>query len=188
MNKVYKDAIAQAFVKLCGTKTIKEITVKQILEECGISRQTFYNHFSDKYDIMEYVFDRAASQATAAMFEGKGYLEDAIKEMLYVFQNNKAFYQTVARMQGQNSFLEYFIQYTDSFYTQIVERLLGKEALTREIRYQIRFNANGVAHMVVDYMKSGMKEDPEVVAALMVNCIPQDLKDLFASVHSLNRR
>ena len=84
--------------------------------------------------------------------------------------------------------LEFFIEYTNNYYTQIVERLLGKEALTREIRYQIRFNANGVAHMVVDYMKSGMKEDPEEVAALMVNCIPQDLKDLFAAVHSLNQQ
>lgn len=187
MNTIYKDAIAQTFVRLCVDHKVKEITVSEIIASCGISRQTFYNHFKDKYDIMEYIFDKAASQATAAMFAGEGYLETAIKEMLYVFQNNKVFYMSVAGMEGQNSFLEFFCQYTVNFYSSIVERLLGKKALTPEIRYQIRFNAYGVGHMVVDYILSGMDESPEVIAPLMVCCVPEDLKNLFQSVHSLNQ-
>ena len=187
MNTIYKDAIAQTFVHLCTDHTVKEITVSVIIASCGISRQTFYNHFKDKYDIMEYVFDKAASQATSAMFAGEGYLENAIKEMLYVYQNNKEFYMSIARMQGQNSFMEFFCQYTIQFYSSIVERLLGKRALTPEIQYQIRFNAYGVGHMVEEYILSGMNESPEVIAPLMVRCVPEDLKKLFQSVHSLNQ-
>ncbi len=186
MNTVYKDAIADTFVKLCGSHAVREVTVTQIIDACGISRQTFYNHFKDKYDIIEYVFDRIASQATAAVYRGEGYLENAIKEMLYVFQNNREYYSTVARMQGQNSFREFFSEYTNTFYSSVLERLLGKDALTFDIRYMIRYNAYGISHMVVDYMLSGMKEDPEVIAPLMVRCLPEELKDLFATAHALH--
>lgn len=185
MNNIYKDAIAHSFVKLCEGKRVKDITVTEIIRDCGISRQTFYNHFSDKYDIMEYVFDQAASQATAAMFEGNGFLEAAIQEMLFVFQDNREYYSCIARMEGQNNFLDFFILYTINFYTAIVESLLGKEVVNRKIRYEIQFNAYGVGHMVLNYILSGMKEEPEEVAPLMVQCIPVDLQKLFVSVHAL---
>ena len=187
MNTIYKDALAQAFMELCTTNDVDTITVGKIVNECGVSRQTFYNHFKDKYEVMEYLFDKAASQATNAMFRHSGCLEEAIKEMLYVFQDNKSFYNTVAKMQGQNSFREFFCQYTISFYTAIVERLLGKGAVTPSIAYQIRFNAYGISHMVQEYMLDGMKDDPEVIAPLMVQCLPEELKKLFVIANSLNQ-
>lgn len=188
MNNIYKDAIADTFIKLCGAHSAKEVTVTEIIKTCGISRQTFYNHFKDKYDIIEYVFDRIASQATAAVYRGEGYLENAIKEMLYVFQNNREYYSTVARLEGQNSFFDFFSGYTNTFYCSVLESLLGKEAVTDDIRYMIRYNAYGIGHMVVDYMLSGMKEDPEVIAPLMVRCLPPELKELFVTAHCLNQQ
>ena len=42
-----KSMIADAFIKLSGEKNIDKITVKDIVDECGISRQSFYYHFQD---------------------------------------------------------------------------------------------------------------------------------------------
>ena len=44
-----KSMIADAFIKLSGEKNIDKITVKDIVDECGISRQSFYYHFQDIY-------------------------------------------------------------------------------------------------------------------------------------------
>ncbi len=187
MNSIYKDAIANEFVALCGKKRMKEITVGELIKACGISRQTFYNHFSDKYDVMSYVFDNAAKQATIALNEGNGYLQDAIEEMLLVFRNSKEYYTSVARMDGQNGFLEFFIDYTTEYYTYIVTQLLGPDAITKEIAYQIEFNAYGVSRMVINYILSGMEEDPKVVAQYMVDCIPNSLQEIFSSVHVLRK-
>ena len=47
-----KNIIASALLELCETKSLEALTVKQILEKSGVSRQTFYNHFLDKNDLI----------------------------------------------------------------------------------------------------------------------------------------
>ncbi len=54
MRQTTKQAIAQAFETLLEKRGIDKITVKDIVAECGINRQTFYYHFHDVYDLMEW--------------------------------------------------------------------------------------------------------------------------------------
>ncbi len=49
-----KQAIAAAFAQLSQKKPVDKITVKDLVEHCGISRQTFYYHFQDILDVMEW--------------------------------------------------------------------------------------------------------------------------------------
>jgi AcrR family transcriptional regulator len=46
-----RDALGDALVKLMHAKPFEEITVQHILEGAGVSRSTFYTHFSDKNDL-----------------------------------------------------------------------------------------------------------------------------------------
>ncbi len=57
MKQLTKIAISDAFLKLLETHTIDKITIKDIAEKCEINRQTFYYHFSDIYDLMEWTLD-----------------------------------------------------------------------------------------------------------------------------------
>ena len=50
-----KEAIKQAFIKLCINKRTEKITVTKILEKANVSRGTFYAHFQDIYDVKEQV-------------------------------------------------------------------------------------------------------------------------------------
>ena len=49
-----KQAIAAAFAQISQKKPVDKITVKDLVEHCGISRQTFYYHFQDILDVMEW--------------------------------------------------------------------------------------------------------------------------------------
>ena len=49
-----KGMIADAFVSLSGEKPIDKITVKDLVEKCSISRQTFYYHFQDILEVIEW--------------------------------------------------------------------------------------------------------------------------------------
>lgn len=49
-----KTAVADAFQELLARKDVDKITVKDLVEACGISRQTFYYHFRDIVDVMEW--------------------------------------------------------------------------------------------------------------------------------------
>ncbi|HCY78991.1 MAG TPA: dihydroxyacetone kinase transcriptional activator DhaS, partial [Clostridiales bacterium] len=51
-----KEALGNALKKMLSVKPIDKITVKDLVEECGVNRQTFYYHFDDVYDLLEWVF------------------------------------------------------------------------------------------------------------------------------------
>ena len=57
-----KNLIAETFVKLSDEKNIDKITVKDIVEACGISLQEFYYHFQDLLEVIEWSMEQAFGQ------------------------------------------------------------------------------------------------------------------------------
>ena len=57
MNNQSQNAIdivlAESLKELAGTKPIEKITIKEITDKAGVIRPTFYNHFQDKYELLE---------------------------------------------------------------------------------------------------------------------------------------
>lgn len=51
-----EELIVQAVERLLMQKKVKKLTVKDIVEECGITRQTFYYHFRDIPDLLKWVW------------------------------------------------------------------------------------------------------------------------------------
>ena len=52
-----KEILANGLLDLCHKKDLSQITVKDLLEATGVSRQTFYNHFLDKNDLIQYIYN-----------------------------------------------------------------------------------------------------------------------------------
>lgn len=57
MSQLTKKAIAEATLRLAQARPISKITVRDIVEECGITRNTFYYHFHDIYEVLEDLID-----------------------------------------------------------------------------------------------------------------------------------
>jgi AcrR family transcriptional regulator len=53
MSQLTRKAIMQCTLELAEKKSLKKITVKDIADACGITRSTFYYHFSDIYDVLD---------------------------------------------------------------------------------------------------------------------------------------
>ena len=58
-----KQAFADALRKLLEQKPFAKISVSHICEECGMNRKSFYYHFKDKYDLVNWIFDVEFFQA-----------------------------------------------------------------------------------------------------------------------------
>ena len=51
-----KRALSRSLKRQLSTRTLDKITVKDIVEDCGVNRQTFYYYFRDIYDLLEWNF------------------------------------------------------------------------------------------------------------------------------------
>ena len=60
MTNLTKDAIKRSFMKLLNRKQLSKITVKEIVEDCGINRNSFYYHFADIPALVEEILNEQA--------------------------------------------------------------------------------------------------------------------------------
>ena len=69
-----KYRLAEA-VKVCmKTTSVEKITVKEIVDACGTTRQTFYRHFQDKYDLVNWYFDKILLESLEMYCQGSIYM------------------------------------------------------------------------------------------------------------------
>lgn len=84
-----KQLIHTAFLRLLGRKSIREIPVRELCEEAGINRTTFYNHYSSQYDVFteiagQYLEDISDVIATADIQDHPGVLAKCALVLQYV--------------------------------------------------------------------------------------------------------
>ena len=56
MSEITKKALVSSLIALCDEKKLNKITVQDIVNKCGVNRNTFCYHFADIYDLLDYMF------------------------------------------------------------------------------------------------------------------------------------
>ena len=89
-----KNSISEAFISLAKKKNIDRITVKDLVTLCGISRQSFYYHFRDIEDIIEWTI-RQEIQKGIRNLSGTASPEEAFKSLI---QNTAKEYNILTKL------------------------------------------------------------------------------------------
>ena len=107
-SSLTKRALAQAIKELMNEKPLVKISIADIVDRCQMNRQSFYYHFRDKYDLVNWIFyvDFLTNMG-GKNFENEW---DVLVAVCNIFYQNKAFYQSALRIEGQNSFKDYFYE------------------------------------------------------------------------------
>ena len=97
MSNFTKIAIQQSFLRLLSQRSITKITVKDIVEDCGINRNSFYYHFQDLPQLLETVIIESADEIISRIPESFS-LEEGLTTVLERLGNiwaspDRAFYE-----------------------------------------------------------------------------------------------
>ena len=165
MSQVTKRALEASLKSLLLQKPLSKITVTDITEDCGINRMTFYYHFKDIYDLVEWCCQEDASRALA----GKKTYETWQQGLLQIFEavrENKPFilnvYRSVSREQVEN----YLYKVTYALLDGVVEEQAQGMSVRQEDKaflatlYQYMF-----VGLMLDWIKSDMKRDPQAIVS-----------------------
>ena len=90
---------------MCHTP-VDAITVRQITENCGLTRQTFYRNFMDKFDLINWYFDKLLIKSFEYMGQGKTVQEGLQLKFSYIGEE-KEFFRAAFRYDRQNSLREH---------------------------------------------------------------------------------
>lgn len=112
-SNITKRALATALKELMEEVPFEKVQVSHICEKCDMNRKSFYYHFRDKYDLLNWIFDTEII-SFVKNFSASQNVEERIDEMRAVceyFYENRNFYRKALKVEGQNSFSEHFREY-----------------------------------------------------------------------------
>lgn len=89
MRQSTKQAIAETLMGLLLTQSIDQITVKKIVETCGINRQTFYYHFCDIYDLLEWSLSHSIEAYLEEFPFPQGSWTEKARHLFHFFYTNR---------------------------------------------------------------------------------------------------
>lgn len=105
-SSLTKRALAQAIKELMNEKPLVKISIADIVDRCQMNRQSFYYHFRDKYDLVNWIFYTELITELQNSPNKDEYEE--LKNICRYLYDNRAFYINALKFTGQNSFYEYF--------------------------------------------------------------------------------
>ncbi len=158
MSKITKNALSASLKKLLLQKPFDKITVTDITEDCGLNRMTFYYHFQDIYDLLEWTCQEDArkylkNKKTYDTWQ-EGYLN-----IFYGALENKEFilnvYHSVRR--------EYIEQYLDRVVSDLLLGVVEERAANMTVRekdkmFIAKFYQFSFVGTMLKWIDTGMKE------------------------------
>ena len=181
--------LADSFKSLVKKKPIEKITIREITDLAGVIRPTFYNHFQDKYELLEWIIVTEIFDPMEPLID-RGELSQAVEAGLNAILKEKEFYDRASRLTGQNSFREIMADHVAG----VILSRLSETTLREKIYYQwltpkrvAYFFAGQIVYTVMEWMEDGMKVPPrELVGSFMYFC-SHSVIDMVEMVEEENR-
>jgi probable dihydroxyacetone kinase regulator len=164
MLKNTKAVFASSLKKMLEKKTLDHITVKDIVQDCGVSRQAFYYHFNDIYQLVEWIFKEETLEALADNRDIDTW-QQGYRHILERMCQNKNFVSNVYRSISRE-YLERFMYNVlhDIIYPVVEDQAKGLIVDAKYKEFIAHFYSLAVVAMGMDWVRMGMKENPNEIA------------------------
>jgi Transcriptional regulator len=176
MLKNAKEMFAESLKKMLEKKPLNHITVKDIVEDCGVSRQAFYYHFDDIYQLVEWIFTEEATEALANNRDIDTW-QQGYCHVLEQMQRNKVLvtnvFSSISRDYLEN--FMYNVLYA-IIYPVVEEQAEGYVIDDSHKAFIARFYSLAVVAIGLDWVRKGMKECPAEIAEQVSVLVKGDFK------------
>ena len=178
-----KYRLAQAMKVCMKEKPVDRITVQEIVDVCGVTRQTFYRKFLDKYDLINWYFDKLLLESFAHMGSGRTILEGLERKFAYI-QEERVFFTAAFSSDDQNCLKKNDYSLILQFYSRQILEKTGR-APEGDIRFLLEMYCHGSIYMTVKWVLGGMPLTPAQMARGLVDAMPAKLGALFLQLRLL---
>lgn len=171
MSQVSKRALEQSLKNLLLKKPLTKITISDITEDCGINRMTFYYHFKDIYDLVEWA---CLEDAKRALDEKKTYdtWQQGLLQIFEAVQENKPFILNVYRCVHREQVEKYLQPLVDQLMLDVIQEESASMVIREEDKQFIaKIYAYIFIGVMLDWIKDDMREAPQEIVARLVKLL-----------------
>ena len=167
MSQITKRALEASLKKLLTKKPLDKITITDITEDCGINRMTFYYHFKDIYDLVEWACVEDGKRALQGKRTYNSW-QEGLEQIFKAVLENKPFIMNVYRSVSKEQIESYLYKLTFELIEGVVnEKAEGTGLPEEDKRFIADFYKYGFVGVMLDWIKDGMQEDYSTIVKKM---------------------
>ncbi len=179
MQKDTKIAIKETFLDLLRAKPFDKITIRDIVETCGINRNTFYYYYSDIYDLLEEVFKNEITDLMTVHGSSASWIKGFIKVADAAYSNKKII-NNICSSRSYDYLESYMFKACSFVIIELVNNVAeGMDVPADDIDFIASFYQHAFFGVISEWFRTGMRETPEQLAQnfwLIISGIKQALQ------------
>lgn len=178
MSALTKRAIQESFKKLLSNQPLDKITVKNITDDCGVNRNTFYYHYSDIYQLLEEIFLAEAQKSVDEMVIGQSWEEGLKTGLCFVKENKKLIYHVYNSLHRE-TIERYLYSVSLDFANKFIgnaSKQLKLDVSDEDKKFIASFYKYAIVGIVLDWLEGGMKSEPDDLITKMSSLLTGTLR------------
>ena len=173
-----KKMLADSLLKLCENKNLEALTIQDLLNDTGISRQTFYNHFIDKNDLIHYIYNTKI----VPDFHYQNMTINFYESLLITFKNMQRYHRFMKQacmMESQNCLKDYIFEHCKEFDLKWHQVLYGHKPMPDTLKFATEYHATASTSMTLSWILSDMPVSCEEIVKMIVEMRAIGMEVLF---------
>ena len=164
MSEKTKKALAKSLKKLIKEKDVNKITIEEIATNAKVNRNTFYYHFNDIYNLIEFIYVEEIIEPLKAL----NIINDWKKLYMFIVDcvnNNERFILATYKLSSLNKFL--YEQINTLVFRELDENVDDSIITKHEKEIMSKFYSWAFVGMIGNWINSGMKDNPKEIMIIM---------------------
>ena len=162
-----KKKLAGALKELMQNSTFEKITVSDITEKCNMHRQTFYYHFQDRYELLDWIFQKEIIEPFQDNISSDN-LQEKFFNLFETMAASKKFYQN-ALQTSSDDLIIYISKIASDQYMNIFKSISEENSADADDAIMAEFFGYGICGVVMSWALRGMKEPPKAMTQRLDN-------------------
>ena len=164
MSNLTQKALAQAVTDLLRNRNLDRINIKDITDACGLTRNTFYYHFHDIYELLRWIFEEKTREIIS-QYQAQEDWEGGLREALdYLYENKEMILHIYGSI--SNDLLFRFVN--DVMYQHaevVIAKQMKRRPRSEKAMYiAASFYMNAAVGDILQWFRNGMDRTPEDMA------------------------
>ena len=183
-----KRAMAESLKHLMLQKPLDKVSIREIMEGCGMKRQNFYYHFEDIYGLIKWMFHEEVVQPLR-QHEGVLFWQDGLLQLFRYLQENKAVCQCALRSLGRPFMKDLFMNEVDAMVRHVADQLsmsLEWPEKERELEMVTRFYVIALSGVIESWVLDELNYTPEELIAFADKMLSDQIRGVLIRLNELH--
>lgn len=167
---ITKKIIAYSFKDLMKNKDFHKISITEIMAHADLRRQTFYAYFTDKYDLLAWIYNQEFTENVWHFLDYEHWTK-VLPRILHYLKKNKLFYQKILILNEQNSFDQFFQQHTKEVLVKFLTSNLVKTEKKITIEQYAYFYSLGTTGIIKGWILDGCQRSVDDISDFLITII-----------------